>query len=321
MIKNEESAVAMTVMTGGGVNDSVFVREFCHTTLRKLLTGAGVSADDAQVVAAEVARRAQMLAALPAGYFDVLVTPFLEEVSEHRPRSAPAWLRAAVAVVVRNSHLENFHALGGPLDDAHIAAITEAAAGPLAELLQEPSEPVKNNVFAGFNMMYPRAWACLTALSDLMASDTDTQRAYTMPEGPRPQLPGMEETVHAREASGLRPMVKGQAVVASGIDPRFDQALMMLMRQAKEGAAELVPLSALSRLSRNSSKQLRVLEFLLAHRTTVLTTNYLLAPALVGARTRPLVKPDSYDLRRSMKNLRGLGPAHTRWVKALRRQR
>lgn len=82
----------------------------------------------------------------------------------------------------------------------------------------------------------------------------------------------------------------------------------------------VVPLSALSRLSRNSDKQLRVLEFLLAHGTTVLTTNYLLSPDMVGVRTRPLVKPDSYDLQRTMKQLRGLGPTHAAWIKALRKQ-
>ncbi|WP_410540131.1 hypothetical protein [Streptomyces sp. KL2] len=309
-----------TTIENSSINDTAFVRDFCRTTLPELLVGAGVSASDAQAVAVDVIRRARMLAALPVAYFDVLITPFIEEVSQHRPLSAPAWLRASVVVAVRNSRLEDFHALGGPLRAADIAAITEAAAAPLAALLEQPGPPVKDNALAGFDVAYPRAWACLTALSDLMESDTGGERAYTLPQAQLPQLPGPEETVHAKEATSLKTVGGGQVVIVSGIDPRFDQALLAMMRQVKEGAAELVPLSALSRLSRNSAKQLRVLEFLLAHGATVLTTNFLLAPDTVGVRTRPLVKPDSYELRRNLKQLRGLGPTHTRWAKALRKQ-
>ncbi|MER7141298.1 hypothetical protein ABZ593_32065 [Streptomyces sp. NPDC012617] len=92
------------------------------------------------------------------------------------------------------------------------------------------------------------------------------------------------------------------------------------MQYATKQPDLVLPLSALSRLSRNSTKQLRVLEFLLAHGTTVVTTNCLLSPDTVGVRTRPLVKPDSYDLRRSMKQARGLGPTDLALNKALRRQ-
>lgn len=53
------------------------------------------------------------------------------------------------------------------------------------------------------------------------------------------------------------------------------------------------PVSELSRLSRNSAKQPRVLEFLLAHRALVLTTNYLLSVDTVGVCARPLLKSDS----------------------------
>ncbi|MFE3738311.1 hypothetical protein [Streptomyces sp. NPDC059134] len=63
-----------------------------------------------------------------------------------------------------------------------------------------------------------------------------------------------------------------------------------------------------------------MLEFLLAHGTTVVTTNCLLSSSAVAVRTRPLVKPDSCELRRSVKQTRGLGPTHLALNKALRRQ-
>ncbi|BET45080.1 recombinase family protein [Streptomyces ardesiacus] len=310
----------MATTTVTNVHDSTFVREFCNGVLLDLLTGAGVSNDDARSVAVDVIRRARMLAALPIDYFDVLVTPFIEEVSQHRPLSAPAWLRAAVVVAVRNSHLEDFHALGGPLRAADIAAITEAAADPLAQLLKDPGTPIAKNILTGLDTAYPRAWACLAALSHLMASEKDTERACNMPEAPVPGLPGNDEWMHADQATGIRPVGGGQSVIASAVDPRFDQALLAMMQRVEEGNVNVVPLSALSRLSRNSTKQLRVLEFLLAHGVTVLTTNYLLSPDRVGVRARPLVKPDSYNLRRTMGQQRGLGPTHADWVKALRQQ-
>ncbi|GAA2875094.1 hypothetical protein GCM10010524_02830 [Streptomyces mexicanus] len=314
-------AVDVTSIAESNINDSAFVRDFCHGLLPELLAHRGVSRDDARSVTVDVIRRARMLAALPVDYFDVLVTPFLEEVSQHRPLSAPAWLRAAVVVAVRNSRLEDFHALGGPLRQADIAAVTEAATEPLALLLKEPGKPVRNNALAGLDVKYPRAWACLVALSDLMVSDgDDTERAYPMPQAPLPDLPGSDEAFHAEQSTTAKLIAGAQGVIASAVDPRFDQALLAMMQQVKDGQAGVVPLSALSRLSRNSDKQLRVLEFLLAHGATVLTTNYLLSPDTVGARTRPLVKPDSYDLKRTMKQLRGLGPTHTSLIKALRKQ-
>ncbi|MFI1376094.1 recombinase family protein [Streptomyces longwoodensis] len=310
----------MTATAGRNINNSVFVREFCRGALPEVLAGAGLSDGDVHSVTVDVIRRARMLNALPVDYFDVLVTPFIEEVSQHRPLSAPAWLRAAVVVAVRNSRLEEFHALGGPLGDADITAITQAATEPLAQLLEETGTPVSNNALGGLDARYPRAWACLTALSDLMTSDDDTERTYTMPQAPVPSLPGSHEKTKAQQATHVKNVPAGQNVIASAIDPRFDQALLAMMQQAKDGNANVIPLSALSRLSRNSDKQLRVLEFLLAHEATVLTTNYLLNPHLVAVRTRPLVKPDSYNPRRTMKQLRGLGPTHTGVIKALRKQ-
>lgn len=279
---------------------------------------AGLSDVDADGIVRDVIRRARMLAALPGAYADVLATPFLEEVSQHRPVSAPAWLRAAVVVAVRNSGLEDFHAHGGPVRATDIAAITEAATGPLASLLEHPGEPIPSNSLADLDAAYPRAWACLTALSNVMELPAGGEDGYVLPQAPQPELPGVEEGFHA-QARTAQPFAEGQSVVASGTDPRFDQALMHLLRQAKSHPGLVVPLSALSRLSRNSGKQLRVLEFLLAHQATIVTTNYLLGPGIVGVRARPMAKPDSYDLRRSMKPTRGLGPTHTKLLKSLKR--
>ncbi|MFD9339431.1 hypothetical protein ACFWBF_34340 [Streptomyces sp. NPDC060028] len=310
--------MAITDTRGDSIQDTEFVRGFCRTTLPGLLARAGLTDSEAHSVVVDVIRRARMLAALPSEYADVLATPFLEEVSQHRPLSAPAWLRAAVVVAVRNSKLEDFHAHGGPIGAAGIADITEAATGPLRSLLEQPGKPVTSNTLADLDTAYPRAWACLTALSNVTEAPAGREDSYVLPQASRPALPGAEEMFHAPPSS-VRPVGDGQSVVASGTDPRFDQALIYLLRQVKSQPGFVVPLSALSRLSRDSGKQLRVLEFLLAHQATVVTTNYLLGPGIVGVRARPMVKPDSYDLRRSMKQTRGLGPTHTKLLKTLKR--
>ncbi|MEN8656335.1 hypothetical protein ABCR94_38800 [Streptomyces sp. 21So2-11] len=310
--------MTITYTRGDSIHETEFVSGFCRTTLPSLLSRAGLSDADADSVVVDVIRRARMLAALPGEYADVLATPFLEEVSQHRPVSAPAWLRAAVVVAVRNSTLEEFHALGGPIGAADIAAITEAATNPLRSLLEQPGKPVNSNTLTGLDVAYPRAWACLTALSNVMESPSGGEGSYALPQAPQPELPGVKEMFHA-DPSSARPVGEGQPVVASGTDPRFDQALIHLLRYVQSQPGSVVPLSALSRLSRNSGKQLRVLEFLLAHQATIVTTNYLLGPGIVGVRARPMAKPDSYDLRRSMKPTRGLGPTHTKLLKSLKR--
>lgn len=91
----------------------------------------------------------------------------------------------------------------------------------------------------------------------------------------------------------------------SAIDPRFDQKLYGLLQQVAQGEIVLYT-SALSRYSRNSAKLHRVLEFLLAHGATILTTNYLLRPGDVWVRRGDLVKPNSEDPAASIGDLRGL---------------
>jgi len=65
--------------------------------------------------------------------------------------------------------------------------------------------------------------------------------------------------------------------VFSGIDPRFDQELInQLSVVVQDQAPSMFFVSALSRFSRNSDKQLSIIELLLAHNVTILTTNYML---------------------------------------------
>ena len=238
-----------------------------------MLTNAcDVEPDLAQRIGVDVLARAEAFAALPPGVQEVLIAPFVEEVFDHEPRDASLSLRAMVTVVVHNSLLEQAHH-GGPLGSG-IITITQYAAGPLSHLLAARRRDAVDyqgpNPFHDLPTQYPRAWACLAALTDVFPSRG--RLPLRLPPGPLPQLPSGDDLATAPPSSH-----DAATAVFSAIDPRFDQHLLSVLQQAEQEPAVLCT-SALSRYSRNSTKLHRVLEFLLAHNATILTTNYLIRP-------------------------------------------
>ena len=129
-----------------------------------------VDATEAAAIGEDVLTRPTAFAALPDSTCDVHMTVFVEEVFDHEPRSAGFEVVAATTVVVRNSMLDQAHAIG-PVDDGHLRTITKNAVAALSHLLaagrRGQVEPVRENPFTGLDVEYPRAWACLTALTEL----------------------------------------------------------------------------------------------------------------------------------------------------------
>jgi hypothetical protein len=234
----------------------------------------------------------------------VLIAPFVEEVFDHEPMETPVDLKAKVTLVVRNSLLEQAHH-DGPLTSG-IVAITRYATGPLSHLLaarrRHPIGYKGPNPFAGLAERYPRAWACLDALTDVFADGG--RQALRLPAAPIPDLPAGDELADASPSAS-----DDALTIFSAIDPRFDRSLLDLLSQAAAGDAVLFT-SALSRYSRNSEKLHRILEFLLAHEATILTTNYLIRPTDVWVRRGALVKPDSSQPYAGILNTRGLAGTH-----------
>ncbi|MEH1127349.1 hypothetical protein [Micromonospora sp. CPCC 206061] len=102
----------------------------------------------------------------------------------------------------------------------------------------------------------------------------------------------------------------------SAIDPRFDQNLTDLLEQAT-GGDFVACTSALSRYSRSSQKLHYILEFLLAHHATILTTNYLIRPTDVWVRRGTLVKPNSSNPTIGIAQPRGLAGAHRKLAQTI----
>ncbi|MEU3457272.1 hypothetical protein ABZ671_27265 [Micromonospora sp. NPDC006766] len=273
---------------------------YCRDVLPGMLIEAcDVDEDLARRIGDDVLQRAEALAALPKREQDVLIAPFVEEVFDHKPLESPLDLKAKVTLVVRNSLLEQAHH-DGPLDDGIIPA-TQYAAGPLSHLLaarrRQPVDDQSPNPFAGLAERYPRAWARLDALTDTFADGG--RGSLRLPSASVPSLPDGDEVAAAP------PSDDDMVTVFSAIDPRFDQRLVDLPGKAAEGDLVLYT-SALSRYSRNSEKLHRILEFLLAHRATILTTNYLSRPTDVWVRRGALVKPDSSKPLAGVLDTRGL---------------
>ena len=210
-------------------------------------------------------------------------------------------LKGAVAVVVRSSLLEEAHA-HGPVEAGGIQAITTLAAAPLSHFLaarRRNPVPVEHNLFADLADAWPRAWACLGAVAQ--AYGTGGGRwPYRIPAAPVPELPAAEVEAPAADT-------RDDAVILSGIDPRFDQEAVQRMREA----GDAVWLTAsLSRISRHLGKLLQAVEYLLAHDVPILTANYLLRPRDVWVRRGQLATVDHEDPLAAWRAPRGLSGAH-----------
>jgi hypothetical protein len=286
--------------------------EYCGDVLPHMLTTAcGVDRGLAARIGEDILQRAEALAALPPRGHDVLIAPFVEEVFDHKPVDTPLDLKAKVTLVVRNSLLEQAHH-NGKLTGGIIPA-TEYAAGPLSHFLaarrRNPIDYHGPNPFTGLDTHYPRAWACLNALTEALADGG--RQPLRLPTAPIPDLPTGDELATARPATH-----DGTTTVFSAIDPRFDQYLIDLLRKAT-GGDFVACASALSRYSRNSQKLHYILEFLLAHDANILTTNYLIRPTDVWVRRGDLVKPNSSNPIAGIAQTRGLAGAHRKLAQTI----
>lgn len=306
--------------------DPTLMGRFCREILPDMLDVCDVGPDTVQAVCRDVLARAEVFARLERSGWEVLAVPFVEEVFDHDPDEAPVWLKAATTVVVRNCLLEQEHVVGH-VEDGGLVAITTYALGPLSHLVgarsgTEDCAARDGDVFAGLEERYPRAWACLANVRDALVQKAP-QVGYTPPRAAVPDLPGDVEVVEAEPVQSIdlpADAAHASAVLLSGIDARFDRDALEMLRAIADGSLDIVVISALSRLSRNSGKLLRMLEFTLAHGARVLTTNFLLGDGEVWVRQGTLVKPDSRDPFKGLMATKGLRGAHRKIAERLRAQ-
>lgn len=252
-------------------------------TLPSLLAEAGVSDDEAAAIVADVEQRGRDYISGGGASRRALRVPFLDDVAEFMPEEAPIGCRADVAVVVRNSLLEDAHARS-LVSDAKLVEITYLATGAFnawsSQRLNRDEDAPPVGVFAAI-AEHPRAYAALQALA--LAAEGGGRKAYRMPDGPVPELP----TPGAHEISAGK--VRRSALAA------LDEPLVRDLTALGSGEMEVAFASSLSRYSRNSTVLATVVEFVLAHGGTLLTTNFMIRPGEAFSRCPPLVGADSHD--------------------------
>lgn len=269
------------------------------------------SDDEAVMVADDVMLRAEAVARMSRETQETFAAPAYEESYEYDPADAPPWLKALTTLVIRNSQLEGLH-VKGLIEQGSIAAITTYGLGPLSHFLaaRVPLDgEISGDPFAELAVGYPRAWACLKALR-LCINAGGGRTGYRLPDAQVPGLPDTSEVVEAETVEIASDLGGPDGVVFSGVDPRFDQTSYGHLKLAQEHDGITLGFSSLSRISRNSPKLFRVLEFLLAHNTKIITTNHLLTRREVWFRKGYYVKPDSRNFGKGMDDARGMSGAY-----------
>jgi hypothetical protein len=252
-------------------------------TLPSLLTEGGVDADEASAIVADIEQRGNDYVRGGRASRRALRVPFFDDVAEFEPDEAPIGCKADVAVVVRNSLLEDAHARS-LVSDAKLLEITYLATGAFnawsSQHLNRDEDAAPVGVFAPVGE-HPRAYAALQALA--LAAENGGRQGYRMPDGPVPELPepGAHEDSHGK--------IRRSALSA------LDEILITNLNAVAAGEMEVVFTSSLSRFSRDSTLLATVVEFVLAHGGTFLTTNFLLRPGEAFCRRPPLIGADSHD--------------------------
>jgi len=297
--------------------------EFCHDFLPGILVDiCKATGDEATMVADDVMLRAEVVNRMDRETQEILAAPAYEESYEYDPADAPPWLKALTTLVIRNSQLEELH-VRELIEQGSIAAITKYGLGPPSHFLAARAplgDTTAGDPFAGLAGNYPRTWACLRALR-LCISTGGGRAGYRLPDAPVPELPDISEVVEAETVEVTSEIsVPRDGVVFSGVDLRFDQASYSHLRVAQEDDELILGISSLSRISRNSRKLFRVLEFLLAHNAKIITTNHLITGREVWFRKGYYVKPDSRNFGKRMGDVRGMSGAHRKTVEGYLRR-
>ncbi|MFI5429612.1 hypothetical protein ACHMWU_26165 [Aeromicrobium sp. UC242_57] len=201
--------------------------DYLADVLPAILPEAGLTSDSVLAIIKDVGSRAQGYAAGGRSARRALRTPFLDDVVDFNPAEAPLPVRADVAVVVRNSILEDQHAAGLVVDN-HLAEATHLACAPLNTWLREHSNSSEHDPPSGpFSAMvdFPRAYAALQALA--LAAEAGGRRAFRSPVGAVvPKLPTAHQGEVERTATGF---VRRSAI------SDLDQGLVQILRGVADG--------------------------------------------------------------------------------------
>ena len=287
------------------------ISEFCHNIVPSVLRDVcGVESALADAIGSDILTRAQAFAALDQAAQKVLAAPFIEDVVEYEPAEVSVDVRAATAVVVRNSLLEEAHACG-QVNAGGIKSLTTFGARVVSQYLslerRQPCNPGTANPFLNLRDTFPRTWAAFSALSTAVSSGGRV--GYTASDAPVPEWPDPGQIIPASRSEQ-----DADVVVQSAIDSDFNEELVATLHQVIDNEISLL-VPSLSRVSRNMDVLFYVVELLLAHRRQILTTNYFVRTNDVWVRKGHLLPAISNMPTLGVENLDGLSGSHRKVAK------
>ncbi len=284
---------------------------FCNHDLTAMLRETyKVDAAQVSMIVDDIRTRAAMYKSLTTHEQAVLNTTVWEEVYYHEPSALGLDALAATVIVVRNSALENIHAMGGVLKQSDIKQLSITAATPLVQYLQAPTQNVdtSTHLFKPLQEKYPRAWAALEAL--LITTKQRGRKTYSFQASSVDlQLP---------KDAGKSETLSDGTFVANAISETFDSQLVEGLTRVKEHTGVPIFAPTFSRLSRNTNKLFFILEWVIAHNGMVLTINHLIEPAAVWTRKGHIIQTDSFDPYQGLQNTVGLKGTHRSIAVAVR---
>jgi hypothetical protein len=281
------------------------VETYTKTLLAPRLRKYGLNKDQREKVCADVRQR---LASLLSHWSEV---PFrrailmlgIEEATFWEPKEASIDVRALVVLGVRNSQIESLNAAtrskNQVLPDEEMPDLTrEAIAFFQSVELTHPPVPKNLDVFGVLPEQFPNAWQALSALANLTGADA----TFELRLG----------TAKSLDKLGGKGHLAGTTVVSGdGMDANLDPGLRRILTDIQRGELREFHCPSFTRLTRNPSKFLAILDHLLRHGAALVMPNYALTPSYV-ARRQPLVRPphDIDEAERNLANRNGLALGH-----------
>lgn len=288
--------------------------------LRPRLKGSNLSENQMQVIIDDISSRLESLLSVwhDKEYIDTLFELVKEEALFYKPKSQ-IQIRAFVVIGIRNSVIEDLHSSAPyntllKTEEDHIARssafiqeITSDAISFFKEKLKRNdnfSAIYENTRFKELDAQYPRAWELLKSMKSSKTLHQPFESVVT---------PVILKQVRSFTARSERNITS----TLSGIDPTIDDGLLNQLKHVSDNsdnAVFFVP--SFKHISRNLLKVLKVLDFLVYAKVTIVTPNYLFTPEKIAVRNQ-LLKPihSNTELHAVLINTHGVNKEHANALK------
>jgi len=238
----------------------------------------------------------------------------LEEGSFYEPR-AKIDIRCFVVVAIRNSPIETIQSdaygeagLSKSLPSKDVKEITSEAIRyfskqDFAEMCRQAKLSARQDLYQELANEYPVAWAALKHLAATNSKAVD----YPKVSVSEPYfLEGVDKETEITATSG-----EMKTGIYDGYSPEIEPPLMAFLKMLSANSNGALIVDSLKSVTRNITKLLSILEFLLTRDLIFASTNYYMENGHVERRMKPLRAGHSTnDMLRNVSNTSGLGYKH-----------